>query len=111
MHLHKHLPELVTLFLEVVGRLKKREARPEELKDFIEKLHAFNTGTAAERKYILTQDLGNQPEQFFRLFVEGWELRAEPAGRIAAQKRNEINAAARELIERFRKIPSETFWS
>ena len=88
-----------------MGKVKKRESRPEELRDFVEKLASYTIGTSAERKYILTREYGDHPEQFFRLFVEGLELRTEPQ-RMTAQKKAEVVASAKEMLERFRRIPA-----
>ena len=74
----KNMRELVELFLGEINKVRREEAKPEELKNFVERLRSFTVGTAAERSFIPSQELGDQPEEFLRLFTVNLKIRNEP---------------------------------
>lgn len=88
----KNMRDLVELFLGEINKVRKKEAKPEELKNFVERLRSFTIGTATERRFILSQELGDQPEEFFRLFTDSLKIRNDP-GRMTGVKKGEITNA------------------
>ena len=103
----KNMRDLVELLLGEINKVRKKEAKPEELKNFVERLRSFTIGTAAERRFILSQELGDQPEEFFRLFTDSLKIRNDP-GRMTGVKKGEITNAVKDLLDKFRKIPNAT---